>query len=289
MNQSPASPIRNPQRLSIPPRLPVKQRVYPHCVTVCIAAICRRGTEPVIILCTDTRMSAGEYGSTDSTNKMHVIVPGWGVMASNRADSANELIERLREWFGTGEFPSVHDMLSKVKGAVDEFMEHSPLFERNCCELLITGFVKRNPIVVVISGGAKGRLAIRVADNYCAIGSGALISTVILNCRNYSNRDNIEVALYLVYEAKRLSEKADGVGPLTSMVWISPDEAGSLSKSGREHLEAVFVTKGMGAGLSFPGFPDGSIEVTSPDPPHPTGAPSPLPPSPESSEESGES
>jgi len=211
-------------------------------------------------------MSAGEYGSTDSTSKLHVIMPGWAVMAANRADSASELIERIREWFGTGQFSSVHEMLSKVKCAVDEFTAHSPLFEKNCCELLIAGFINGHPLIVVISGGPKGKLAIRMVDNYCAIGSGALIATVILNCRNYSNQDELEIALYLVYEAKRLSEKADGVGPITGLVWLTADEAGNLNDAGREHIEEIFKTEGFGSGLSISAFPAGSIQAVSPDP-----------------------
>jgi hypothetical protein len=262
---------------------PLKHPRYPSKVSVCIAAICQESYIQKIILCSDTRASSGDFGSTDSTNKIHDIIPGWTAQAARRPDSAAELIERVREWFiGSSGLKSIHSVVSLIDAAIREF-ESSPLYEKNCCELLVTGFIKDKPLIVAVAANEKGKLTVRVVDHFFAIGSGALIATVILNCRGYNNMESLDSALYMVYEAKRLSEKADGVGPYTRLIVTGPDarwpNKGIISDRGREHLESIFTKIGLGSRLSIEKFPRWVILTDPPDPQHPTSDPSGQPPS----------
>jgi 20S proteasome alpha/beta subunit len=232
-------------------------------VTVCIAAICQKDGKPIIILCSDTRLSSGTWGSTDRTLKLHVIKDGWLAQAANRPDSAAELIRRLREWCKSdSSTESIHSLVSSIKAAVSEFEQHSPLYERNCCELLITGFIGEEPIIVPVVFNEKGKLAVAVSSTFSAIGSGANIATVLLNCRNYAAHEGYEKATYMVYEAKRFSEKAEGVGPKTHLVWFSPgkefyEAVALVSDAGIAHLEVIFNVTGLNGGLYIGKFPEG--------------------------------
>jgi len=174
----PRPPYRLPEiNIPHPPRqplhpLPLKHLRYPSKMTVCIAAICQKDAIPMIILCSDTRQSRGDYGSTDRTQKIHLIKNGWTVQAAHREDSAGELIERVREWFDrAGDFTQVHSVISSINAAVREF-DQSPLCEKYCCQLLITGFVKEKPVIAVVTSNDKGKLTVQLEKNFFAIGSG---------------------------------------------------------------------------------------------------------------------
>ena len=75
----------------------------------------------------------------------------------------------------------------------------------------------------------------------------------------------IEDATYLVYEAKRWSEKAVGVGPVTMVNWQkpgaeqSPDKASIsfISAEGVRALEKVFCSVGLKPTITIEPFPPG--------------------------------
>jgi len=82
--------------------------------------------------------------------------------------------------------------------------------------------------------------------------------------------------MYMVYEAKRFSEKADGVGPITSLLWMSPatyvtEKIGIASTSGLALLETIYQKYRQQGSVSIDPFPDDfSFSAASPDPQHPT-------------------
>ena len=75
---------------------------------------------------------------------------------------------------------------------------------------------------------------------YCAIGSGEhmAISSFITN--NYSPKLELNKALYLVYEAKKMAEHAPGVGQITDMVIISESGIEEVSSETIKKLEEIF-------------------------------------------------
>ena len=167
-----------------------------------------------------------------------------------------------------GEITTVHSALSIVQRALAEFKSESPLYERHCCQLLLSGFISTTPVIILIDGDAKGNLRISRPPNFAAIGTGANIVTVLLMCREQNDHDRLEDTIYKVYEAKRFSEKAEGVGLFTAVWCHVPGEAesteaaclGHVSLSGVAALEAAFNASGLKQKLHLAPFPPEFIE-----------------------------
>jgi hypothetical protein len=236
-------------------------------MTTCIAAACREAGEPRVVLCSDTRLSQGEWGSRELTVKFDIVGRGWVVQWANRPDSARELIERIKESFRSAPPPkTVHSVLGAIREAINEF-KRSPLCEPGCCEVILTGFVCGKPVIACVQGDDKGKLSVRGVDSFCAIGTGATIATVILNCRQYDDQEEIQNATYMVYEARRFSEKAEGVGPYTAMLIQAPGQEHSVDKAwvafvsrdGIGMLETIFHSVGLMPKLTIEPFPAGFL------------------------------
>jgi hypothetical protein len=67
-----------------------------------------------------------------------------------------------------------------------------------------------------------------ICDNFTVIGSGTLIAEASLLHREHSELCRVDLAMYRAYEAKRLSERALGVGPATSIMILHDSEGGTL-------------------------------------------------------------
>lgn len=141
---------------------PVKQKRYPDLkgkrVTVCIAAKCQDQGRPRIVLCSDTRVSAGDYGSTDSTVKFKGISKGWiGLISGNRED-AEEILQMIAERFSRTDLVSASVVVSVVTEVLAEFSSSS-LCTPNCCDLLVCGFVKQMPVIMTVLADDEGGFA----------------------------------------------------------------------------------------------------------------------------------
>jgi hypothetical protein len=280
--------------LPLPPRIKVS---YPRAMSTCIAAACRdEGKKPRIIICSDSRETWG-YTSSDFSVKMDVGARGWVVQWANRGDSAKEFVARLLEWFDKAEDPqTVHAAVSIVGNALAEF-KSSPLYEKNCCQLIVSGFVGNDAVILLIEGDKYGNLKMGRPESFAAIGAGSTIATVLLSCRQHHYTDTVANAIHAVYEAKRLSEKADGVGPFTNLWLHSPGYTGThpptanlvfVSVRGIETLEYSYRSRwGSRNETLSNGFwvPQAEIESVL----YPKGDPSLPPPSPESPEAKNES
>ena len=95
----------------------------------------------------------------------------------------------------------------------------------------------------------KSVLTLEQSHAFAAIGSGSPIATVFLNQRNCSPHNNREQAAYIVFEAKRCSEKDPNVGPAITMGSILPQPPGCpphacycarYNKKGVQHLESIY-------------------------------------------------
>jgi hypothetical protein len=177
--------------------------------------------------------------------KVENICSGWVAQVAGRHDSCREVIEFLRQQFGAGNFVSNTAFVSAVNAALEEFHD-SPLYEKYCCELLLSGFINNKAVIGIVRDYGEG-LVPYIDLSFAVIGSGANIATVILNCRDYHSLESFEHALYLVYEAKRLSEKADGVGPGTVLMWMGQGHIGAVSDAGLQYLEDLFEHTGLKA------------------------------------------
>ena len=83
-------------------------------------------------------------------------------------------------------------------------------------------------------------------ENFAVIGSGAQAAEPILYQRELGNRADIPRATYAVWEAKKLSQGAPGVGKETSVILMRIGECERLSVSHgkQEILEQQFRTLG---------------------------------------------
>ncbi len=111
-------------------------------------------------------------------------------------------------------------------------------------ELIVAGFLPgrhqdREPVIVKLSGEE-----VNICDTFAAIGSGALLANASLMQRDYSSIATIEYATYLAYEAKRLGERAPGVGRETSiMVMVDGPDGSTFRELFRDQiatLESLF-------------------------------------------------
>jgi hypothetical protein len=105
-------------------------------------------------------------------------------------------------------------------------------------ELLIFGFVPN-----ATSKNATS-LIFKVAwddvgqhQHFASIGAGAPAAEQVLHRRQQHDFADLPQTLYNVYEAKKLSELAPSVGPMTNMAVIEPSSGGAT-----EHIRGVSTT-----------------------------------------------
>lgn len=193
-------------------------------LTVCVAAICEDNGEPKIVLCADTRLDFGEHGSADGTAKMSVLWHGWCGMLAGDYAVASDFIERLKKSFQMRkkDFGSKESLRSFVVSVATKFM-NGPLYGKEPVEIIIAGFIHRKPVIVAVRMDETAAApAVFSGKPFHAIGSGANIVNIFLGLREVSPEDSMNKMLYVVYEAKKASEKNGGVGPETRLVVIAP-------------------------------------------------------------------
>jgi len=233
------------------PHRSARATVYDRAVTICIAAPCwLPNTEKRIVLCCDTRVSY-EWGSLDVGLKMQPLGPNCVAMVSGSWKNALRLVGHYKAYLKTSKLigPSLLDQIkeplrtfrksliddetSRFGLSVDEFFSLSKLpkdIERQItdkiqaisigCDLLIACIVDDRPIIFRVDNDGVERL-----DSYGAIGSGHFIAQTVLDHRGYRFTMTLPEAVYMVYEAKRLSEKADGVNASTLLGIMTPGDS----------------------------------------------------------------
>lgn len=226
----PPMPPRRP--FPVPPlHRPLKQVRYPvpkpkeqkKPVTVCIAVICKQIGEYRIVLCADTRMDTSYTGSNDNTRKISPLCSGlYGLLAGDWM-AARDVHNRVKAEIKSKGIPQSETKLKEVLMRCAKAHKKSALSGTTALELMVAGFIKGVPIICVLSiQDAASDPSVQFWPAYKAIGSGAIIAEVFLNLRDCSPHDGIDKALYVVYEAKKYSEKSVGVGPETRMRIIGP-------------------------------------------------------------------
>jgi hypothetical protein len=94
------------------------------------------------------------------------------------------------------------------------------------CEILVAGFIGESPHLY----GIWNDCAVRRIYTFEAVGSGATIARSVLRQRGFVSAMSLDEAAYYVWEAKRFSEIAPGVGAQTDFEVLSPD-----GKMGLQH------------------------------------------------------
>jgi hypothetical protein len=269
-------------------------------MTVCIAAVCQQSGEPRIVICADTRLESPGVGAADSMLKMLPLGYGWiALLATEDWNSASTLRDHLRgQWRRIRKLASPRRVSELTKTLSDQFAQ-TPFCTAQT-EALICGFAHNKPVILYLyvdPTTAAESITASAMPSFEAIGSGGPIARIFLNQRDCGPADDIERTLYVVYEAKRASEKASGVGPGITLAAIGPVVPGQLHVNfflpvrdeGKKVLERYRKRLGL---KPIPHLVDlyNYLTPSAPQDPQST-TPDWLfqPPSPESPEESGES
>jgi hypothetical protein len=95
-------------------------------------------------------------------------------------------------------------------------------------EVLLCGYIGDPPSPLILKGLVKGKkVTLESVPTFAVIGSRGYIAQIFLGQRDCKPTDSLERAAYIVYEAKRYSERASGVGPGTIIGALSPTPRGA--------------------------------------------------------------
>jgi len=247
---------------------PLKQRViYTGAMTLCIAAVCQHEGSPRIVLCSDTKMDHGFAGATNKTVKFDVLGHGWSVLLAGKWDEAQWLFDRVQTAFGEMKTaPTVDDVLIAARDA-GKALVIAPIYlskKHETVDLILSGFVSGKAKLITVTV-YKRAVEVSTTDSFCATGSGASIASVFLIQREYTPTVSLETATYLVYEAKKASEKDIGVGSVTVMMIQAPPSSiafedkvniALMNDEGKNQLEEVRRRFGLQPLGDFDPFPD---------------------------------
>jgi len=82
-------------------------------------------------------------------------------------------------------------------------------------ELIVSGFIKAVPYIFKLSNDG-----VVTCHDFAVIGSGAYLGEASLFQRSQNSNDPFNKTIYQVYEAKRLAERAEGVGEKTQLIVV---------------------------------------------------------------------
>ena len=245
-------------------------------MTVCIGAICNLGDDPRIILCSDMKVS-GALGSAEIMLKNRVVhmssrAPWHALTAGTDTDIA-ALVSLMRASFRSGGIVDETNVVSIVSNALhagkrqrveqlvqskfalsyDEFLrvgksqlpdEAFRLLTTEIemtvldAELIVAGFESDTFPVLVKAHSKDGAL---IKEEFACIGEGAYLAQASLMSRSYSETMDFNMALYIVYEAKRFAEGAPTVGRATSIAIVRQDgQVDSITPEGIATLAAYY-------------------------------------------------
>jgi len=216
-------------------------------MTVCIAALCYENNKSGIVVCSDHRFES-YFAGGETGWKLSVIIPGWTAMLSGDTGKAHELIATYREYLSREDAFALteHNVTAELKRPVElfktrliedfirlqigmsyeEFLRNSStlgnvfvemMYQIRTitlgCSIILAGFIAAKPYIFCVSeDGSVNR-----HNPFASIGSGGIIASAMLYKRNYMERCRVPTALYCVYEAKKMSESAPGVGKTTNL------------------------------------------------------------------------
>jgi 20S proteasome alpha/beta subunit len=226
-------------------------------MTIGIGASCFFShNQPRIILCSDARIE-DEYIGSETCVKLESLGGHWICLVSGSSLTAKRLVDSYRVILNDVSLHITADnafeimsraprqLLTKLseelihdelRMSAEDFYRHGNSLGdvygnildrirdlRLDCQLIIAGFINGKAQLFQVE--ENGQLLWN--EHYVLIGSGTYEAHSILQQRSYVRTIELLDALYLVYEAKRWSEKARGVGNQnTVMQIVQPDPEG---------------------------------------------------------------
>ena len=266
-------------------------------MSVCIAAVAEGGTsDPKLVLCADTRIEIGDFVGADTGFKIAAIGSKWmALMAGSLAcareavdayrasppptTSENNALDRLKssnaelkrrkteEHIRLKWGMSYDDFLLKGRQSIPEDLYHATWREIEAlgfgCELIVAGFTAHHEACIFSCDNANG---VNVCEHFAAIGSGAWIAQAALYQRGCERRMPVDEVLYYVYEAKRLSEIAPGVGKLSHLGVTGDSEKGLIPRLQPIHPKSPELRslEKMYKGICLRSYVPGRISISVP-------------------------
>jgi hypothetical protein len=199
--------------------LPVKEDG----VTVCIAAVCKDQHGQALILCSDKRLDEGAYGTIEAPSKTHAFPWNWAAMMAGSWHVARGLCESVEVDFAENGQPKTKvDLLERITSVTSGFAASILCPHAAECELLITGFIGKLPVILRVYIHDKQVVCELVYDQW-TIGTGSTAAQYMLRHRGHNPlRTGVAETCYLLYEAKRFSEIVNSVGPSTRLMIHRP-------------------------------------------------------------------
>jgi hypothetical protein len=116
-------------------------------------------------------------------------------------------------------FPSTKvGLLTLIDESVRAFCSSILCHDDSACEVIITSFIEKEPVMVYVRIDPQRQHAVRTYHDCLVIGEGSQAASMLLKYRGYNPlRISVPQASYLIYEAKRFSECIASVGPVTRM------------------------------------------------------------------------
>jgi len=139
----------------------------------------------------------------------------WGITA-----------EQFRD-IGATHFPA--DVYSRIHAEIEQMGIG--------CEIVIAGFAGGVPVLCLVNQNGE----VTPHTGFITAGSGYMLAQASLFQRNYRWTFDLERAMYCVYEAKKLAERAVGVGPTTNMAVYGPLEL--MDRGSFHHASINFVSQ----------------------------------------------
>ena len=86
-------------------------------------------------------------------------------------------------------------------------------------------------MIAGVAVGQARKATVYFRHSFATCGTGGPIAETLLNIRDCKPVDSIERVIYTVYEAKKYSEKASGVGPETRIAILAPTPDGAANRT----------------------------------------------------------
>ena len=223
-------------------------------MTVCIGGICSARTEPRIVLCSERRLEDETSGS-DVGLKWYPAGKGFWALISGGdfglgleqaevikrhidsvAIQSRSIAEELRICAATLKRRALDEFTMDRQGLtyqyiLDEGTKKLPRdIHRNILydaqkigiknDFLIAGFIGDEPHLLLMDRCG----VVRQSEVFASVGSGAPIAMAALRQRGFKSSMSVDEAIYYIWEAKRLSEIAPGVGRKTDIGILIPGD-----------------------------------------------------------------
>jgi hypothetical protein len=226
MSQSQASPIRQPQRFSIPPRRPLKQRVYPRPKGLpserplkrrAVTIIAGFKTHEGVIICGDTQETIQNLSKKHVTKVKYEALDsldqGWNLAVAFCGAGEGPFIDLItrKAWAAAMEASDLEDATSKIENSIKStYREYGRIYQPGQCpnvELLYG--VKMNGDSQLFSAWGP---AVNEVNNFRSGGLGCYLADFLF-ARMDSGYLNLYqcaiLAAYILFQAK---EHVDGCG-----------------------------------------------------------------------------